>query len=574
MSKPSAIGKNHVLQVGHALQQALARKSIETFPETIIQTVRFILETYPNIEGVVSKYDTAQPDHSPDLQLYFRKGKTVNVNLFTVRGESAIQPKNLGAKSFLKKYFHSDGLQLYFNDYLKKEYVLFLKAIISLHEKPLVYDEVSMLRKKVNTYYPRFTEEINSFRRGFLFSLREYCFDLLKDEYNLGAMGIQHAFDELMMLKETTIITRYTSDQKCLRVERWKSEIDSAEGVQLYKKGNDTIGIRSGNEALTLRFKFESRPSSSLKLATSYEFFPETDQVIEQNRQSIQQFESLIHKHLEEGSKKGKSNAIGKCNEAMIYYRIVKENPTVNQVDEKGYLQMLETYYAVLSSKELSSIEAASLVTTEKIYEYLSDKYGAFEIETIQLVGESYLANRLDTSDLQIVLLVNQKYVIESLSLKAIARRSAQITAKNPGAGQLLGSTYFGIGSLALVIDEVETQFKAGMFTHRQSLEAVSKAIGEALQDAPQAKLKKGVKSLLGDKTAVVTMYFENDSLVLAYDDIQDRVDVLPQTPSSIQTTLVWNERKERLALRVKFSRGQKYGWSALKLAVDYRLAF
>lgn len=574
MSKPSAIGKNHVVQVGRALKQALMEESIEAFPETIVQTVHFILKEYPNIERVVSKYDTARPDHSPDLQFHFHQGKPINVNLFTVRGGSAIQPKNLGAKSFLKKYFHSNGLQLYFNDYMEEEYTSFLKAIISPHEEPGVYDGVATLRRKVNDYYPKFNEKINPLRTKFLFKLREYCFDLLKDEYNLGAKGIQSAFEELMMLKETTIITRYTSGQKCLRVERWKSEIDSREGIQLYKKGNDAVGIRSGNEALTIRFKFESRPTSSIKLATSYEVFPEEREVVQQNMQSIQQFEDLIHNHVENTDKRGKSNAIGKCNEAMIYYRLVKENPTVNQVDEKDYLQMLEAYYSVLSLKELTSIETSSTITTERIYEYLVDKYEAFEIVAIQLVGESYLANRLDTSDLQMVLVVDQKYVIESLSLKAIAKKSTQITAKNPGAGQLLGPTYFDIGSLALVIDEVEAKFKKDLLNHRQSLESVSKAIGEALQDAPQTKLKKGVKSLLGDKTTVVTIYFENDSIVLAYDDIQDEIEVLPQIPSSIQTTLLWNEQQEKLSLRVKFSRGQKYGWSALKLAVDYRLSW
>ena len=79
------------------------------------------------------------------------------------------------------------------------------------------------MKKRVNKYYTKFVEEINQLRSEFLFSLREF-FQLLKDEYNWGQQGIQHAFNELMLLDSTNIITRYTKENKCLSVERWESE--------------------------------------------------------------------------------------------------------------------------------------------------------------------------------------------------------------------------------------------------------------------------------------------------------------------------------------------------------------
>lgn len=124
------------------------------------------------------------------------------------------------------------------------------------------------------------------------------------------------------------------------------------------------------------------------------------------------------------------------------------------------------------------------------------------------------------------------------------------------------------------LIEETEKKFKQGLLNHRQSLEAVSAELGQALLNAPQEKLKKGVSSLLGDKPMVLTIYHERDSLLLEYDAIQDQIEVYPNHPSAIQTTLRWNDLQEELSLRVKFSRGQKYGWSSLKLTGEYRVNY
>lgn len=574
MGKSSKIGRNHVLLVGRALNQLFVGQSIESFPETVVQTVKFICKKYPTIESAVSKYEREHPDLHPDLQLTLSNDEEVNVNLFKIKGSAAIQPKNLGARSFLETYFCSKGLQIYFTDYLDESYTHFLREVISLKEKPNDYDQIPALKKKVNAYYPKFTPEINPLRTSFLFDLREYCFELLQGEFNIGARGIQHAFNELMMLEDTTIITRYADGDKCLSVAFWKSEIDSEKGIEIYKKGNDTIGIRSGDEALTIRFKFESSPTSSMKLATSYQRFPSHNQIEKENRQSVAKFERLLQKHVEKKKQRGRPDAIGKCNEAMVYYRIVKENPAIDQIQKKEYQELLVNHYSKLTPKELASIQLASKVTTQKMYTYLADKYGQFHIESIQLVTQSYLKDRSDTSDLQLILKVNRKSITASFSLKAIARRNTKITSKNPGARQLLGPTYFDIGSLGLVIDETEKRFKKGELNHRQSMEIVSAEIGKALLHAPGENLKKGVRALLGNQPMVVTIYLENDSLVLEYDAIQEEVIVQPNTPSTIQTTLTWNTGQEELSLRVKFSRSQAYGWSSLKLACDYRVEY
>lgn len=163
MKKQSFIGKKHVMKVSEALKASLAGQSIENFPETIIETIVFIQKKYPTIASVVDKYESSQPNHAPDLQLHLLDETIATVNLFTIRGGAAIQPKNLGAKSFFKKYFHSQGLQAYFNAYLDKIYKKFLKASIALKEPVNEYDSVLFLKRKMRDYYPKFGESLSKY---------------------------------------------------------------------------------------------------------------------------------------------------------------------------------------------------------------------------------------------------------------------------------------------------------------------------------------------------------------------------------------------------------------------------
>ena len=569
MGKLSEIGKRHVLEVCEALNSYLIDESINAFNELVQETAKYILKLYPNIRVVRSKFETEQPDFNPDLLLTLSNDVEIKVSLFRIKGKSAIQPKNLGAKSFLEKYFLSERLQQNFNDYFAKEYDLYLQSILDISGYRNVYDRTPELKRKVSAQYPKFEDEINPLRTGFLFSLREYCFMLLKEEFNEGTLGIRNAYKELMMLDSTNIITRYTNENKCSCVEEWKSTIDLDQGIHLYKKGNDRIGIRFGTDALTIRFKFESSPTSSVKLATSYEVFPAENGIVHKNLKSIKMFEGLLERH-KQLNKKDDSNAIGKCNEAMVYYRILVTDPKVHQVDEEEFQLMLESYAPYISTKTLLNIQQSSKNAVVKIDEYLQRKYHSYEIEAIQLVPDNYLKDRLDTSDLKVILRVEERYVEENLSLKAISKSGAKITVKNPGAGTILGPLYFDVGSLALVTDDVKDKFIQKQLTRKQCLEVISVALGGYLEMANQAQLQKGLAAIRGTATTIVTNYSSNKSLILEHDVIKGEVKVYPQTPSLIQTTLCWNDKQEELSLRVKFSKGQQHGWSSLKLACEY----
>ena len=130
MKKPSTIGKKHVEDVGRALNQLLKKQPINDFSDPVIKTVNYITSLFPKVQSVSTKYEQMNPDEHADLTLVVKNGKRINVELFLIKGKATIQPKNLGAKSFLEKYFKSKELQVVFNEYMNQKYcVLQVKSL-------------------------------------------------------------------------------------------------------------------------------------------------------------------------------------------------------------------------------------------------------------------------------------------------------------------------------------------------------------------------------------------------------------------------------------------------------------
>lgn len=559
MAKSSERGKVHVLKVYESL---LNHKD---YP-----TANYIKQLYPNIKSIMNKYQTNHPDQHPDLLLMLQNEDVIKINLFTIKGAASIQPKNIGAKSFLSKYFNSEALQKMFNVDLENELKAFYREIVRQKEQINEYDTITILRSKVKDYFPKFTDEINPLRRVFLAQLRDIAFYLLKEAYNAKKSLLEETFQILMMTDSINIVSRCNEEQ-IYKVEQWQTQIDFAKPLYIYKKGNDTVGLRIGEHALTLRFKFESSPSTSIKIATSFEYFPENAKVQNENLQSIEAFEKKIEQHVKT-STSNSSNAIGKCNEAIIYYRLLKTNPLLQQVEESAYQEILTSYSSIVDHDILLQIVESSIVTKEKIEEYLVNKYGEYRLQSIQLVPESYIKDRLDTTDLKIILLANGKYIEEGLSLKAIANKSAKITVKNPGAGQILGPLYFDVGSLVPLLDKLKKQFDLGKKNHRQCLEEISVEFGQAVGNAELNKLQKGLVAILGNATKVITMYKQNDCHILEHNKAIGHVMINQQTPSAIQTTFICNEGELNLSLRVKFSAGKSKGWSSVKFVGEMEI--
>ncbi|MBP1311899.1 hypothetical protein [Paenibacillus sp. 1182] len=568
---PRLIGDEHVKDVYQALLKYIKNESIDYYPKTVTQTVLYITNLYPYIESVKYKFDTNNPDQEKDLTLYVNSNQTISVNLFLVRKGGRIQQKNPGAKSFFSKYFLSERLQLKFNQLFEMKYQNFLNELVELKLGEHYVKDIKELKKLVSGYFPKFTDEINPYRDLFLYNLRELCFSLLKDFYNERNEGFFHAYNVFFMTEDVNIITSYGKTQNDVNVEQFDPGTPRFSDIQIYKSGKNAVGIKYGEVALTLRFKFESSPTSSIKLAASYDKFPDESEKEEINFVTVKEMQYLLNNH-QYTHNSNSSNAIGKCHEAITYFYFLKEFPNVSQVEPDECVQLMRKYYSLVKPQVLEKLYNSTSSLVPVIREKLSQKYNNFQIKSVELVPESYINDRLDTGDLQLILIVNKEYIVESISLKALAKRNSNITTKNPGIGTIIGPTYFNIGTLEPVVNEVKSKFQIGELNHKESLEVLAAELGLKLKEATQEQLKRGIENLLGKAMLAVTFYDDNVSICKEHSKIDGNITVYIKTPTAIQNKLAWHNDLEAINLRVKFSRGQNHGWSTVKLTSEYRL--
>ncbi|WP_341518445.1 hypothetical protein [Bacillus paramobilis] len=571
MKNPKTIGDNHVKSVQQALLQSLNSLSINNYPQTSKETVTFIQGLYPNIDSVTSKFDDPHPDRTNDLTLYLKDGSITYINLFYIKKGGKIQPKNPGAKSFLAKYFLSEDIQDIFNNKFEKYYLEFLKELVEHNEGTHYITDKKELKKLVQYYFPKFTKDINEYRGRFLFNLRETCFSLLQKFHSQANIGFSHAFKFFFMVDSVNIITRYGKEEDDIQVEKFCPPQPTFNDIELYKIGKDSVGIKFGEVALTLRFKFESSPTSSIKLATSYHEFPEEQDIKSINKKTINKIKKLITKH-EYIKIKNNSNAIGKCHEAFSYYYFLKEFPNIVQVDPNTCINLIDTYYSALEPETLKELFEATSTIVPAITKKLCQKYKKYTIESIELIPDAYIGDRLDTGDLQLILKVNNAIIVENISLKALAQKNSKITTKNPGIGTILGPTYFNAGSMKSIVNEVKSTFNIGGLNHRESQEKLSYELGRQLEKATQEQLRIGAGNLLGKAMMAITIYKTGVSFCKEHSEIDSEVHVKVNSPTTIQNTLLWNDGQETINLRIKFSEKQSYGWSSVKLTSEYRL--
>lgn len=563
------IGNDFVMDVAFQLNYYLLHKSYyKQTSKVASETAKYIVNEFPNYSKILSKFDHPYPDNKPDLEITIN-GQVVNVNLFHIKGRGKVQQKNLGALSFLEKYFESKSLQEKFNEFYETIYNSYLESIHKLIFKGYSYTKKINLKAELRPYLEELkSEEVLFHRRKFLFLLRECAFDLFKNEYNLESPSIHNAFRTLMLLDDINIVGRTLSNDK-IEIETVNPILDFRNNIELFKKGNDSVEIAVGNVSLILRFKFESNPLSSIKLATSYAEDRQVSQ--DKNINYLKSFEKVLsrHSHIKD---KNISNAIGKCNEAIIYHKFIQMDSSIVQVDDETSLKMIENYMNRVSEKNINDLQKSAKVTQEKIIEFLDGKYPNNTITSIQLVPESYLEDRLNNSDMKLILYYNSKYIEEDISLKAIKNKNSKITVKNPGAGTILESQYFDAGSLRPLIAETKSLYEQKKLNHMDSLEKVSEQMGEYLSNVPNHHLEKGLKAILGSNILAVTFYGMNSAIVLEHEEIKTKIIILKQTPTKIQTTLVWNNSLEELTMRMKFSGSQSKGWTSLKLACEYQI--
>lgn len=122
------------------------------------------------------------------------------------------------------------------------------------------------------------------------------------------------------------------------------------------------------------------------------------------------------------------------------------------------------------------------------------------------------------------------------------------------------------------IVNEVKSTFNTGSLNHRDSLEKLSYELGKQLEKANQEQLRTGTGNLLGKAMMAITIYNEGVSLCKEHSEINSAIKVKINTPTTIQNTILWSNDQETISLRMKFSKGQHYGWSSVKLTSEYQL--
>jgi len=578
IQKPREIGDQHVMEVARILREYLRD---DIMPENLSlagATALFIIENQQNILSVKSKFEAENSNTHPDLILTLHNGDNIVVNLYKIKNNQRIQPKNLGAKSFLARYFNSQNLQDEFNDYFEIVYLDFLNEILNTSDFYIDEDSsIEECKKEIRRLKPcitNFTEELNEFRSRLLYELREKCFSLFLNEYNTKSAGIESAFNELFMTDSMNIISRH-KDDALVRIEEFKVDVGEIQNIKLSKMGSNTLGITSGNTSLLLRFKFESGPLSSIKLATSFAENKTEAEVVSENDTSLKAFQRALSKRLQINVSTTDKNAIGKCSESIFYCQLLEQNPDAKQLDSEGFVDMFAKYSLEIPEQDITAILTSTVDAVLNLLTFLNTKHGQYIVESIELVPDKYLKNRLDTADIELVLKAGEKYITEPVSLKATRTNTGSVVCKNPGGGQILGPTYFNLNQKIISdrIEELKANFINTEEGRRDVMSRISKDIGEQLAHATDEQLSRGVQALLGRAIVVIVFYRQNKHALLEHDKYISNISFHPNVPTNIQNELSWFDGIEKVQLRVKFSSGIGSGWSSIKLACTHKFS-
>ncbi|MGI1807154.1 hypothetical protein ACRPK8_15665 [Exiguobacterium sp. TDN 0502] len=567
IKKQKFSGDEHTREVAMYLEQLIQEKSSlseKQYPAIVV--AQFLFTQFPKISEVKTKFDFERADHHADLYIY-QDELIYPIHLFSLKKNATIQPKNPGAKSFLHKYFSLTEAQHTFNTLLDKARSNLFKDI-AIHQgiTDLYVSEVA-LKKSINAL--QLDESIlKDYRKRFLEGIRDHCYSLLLDSLNEHQSDFFKGFKHLSMIEEYKVV--FIEETYEIKLEQ--QTIQTFESVHLLKKNNSSIHILLDDYELELRFKFESSLTSSIKLATKLSHTCElTNQFQQKTRQLntkwLSSFEDSLHTHTLL-THSNKSNAIGRCHEVLTLYQFIKHNPTIHLVDPTQVHHTLTAYYSYLESDVLQQLIESAHVTNSVLLRYLKDMYGQYQIEQIQLVSDSYIANKLETADILLTLRYEQNLIELPLSLKALKVHNSVMTIKNPGAGTILSYQYFDVfDEMQEFIARIKEKYLIGSISRQEVLSEVSNEITKHLSIASQHALVSGLKKMIGTNLSIVSFYQNSTCSIHPPIEVGGQIHVSQHSPTT--TRLTWSDGNEYLNFRVKFSAGASRGWSSLKLSCE-----
>lgn len=564
-------GDTHTKQVTTYLKQLIHSDSAKpSTNDASWMTAYFLFTQFPGIIDAQSKFEFPNSDNYADLYIY-QNDQVIPIHLFSLKKRGSIQPKNPGAKSFLKKYFNLPEAQLQLNSIIDQERKELYRHILTQKNRSHLYLSDRDLKKQVSLLKLS-PSESKKYRQMILESIRDQCYSILLKLLNTNHTLIFNGFKALSLIEEYKVLS-IQEINKSIHIEMQQQEFKSFHNICLLKKNTSSIYIYIDDFELELRFKFESSLSSSIKLATKLssaihltEQLPQKFESV--NNQLLNTFEDTLKDHTYI-PRSNNSNAIGRCNETLLIYQFIKKNSSINVVDAEIVQSTFEKHYKNLNNETFEQLITCSETTYHSISVFLEERFGQFyAIQQIQLVADSYISNKLETAD--IIFTINHKnsYIEIPLSLKALKKKNSMMTLKNPGVGSILSYRYFDIyDDMQLYIARIKEKYQSNLLDRKEVLSIVSQKITEHLKNASQTSLELGLRNMIGTNTSVISFYQQNLSSIHSYLQVEGPVEV--QQINSTTTRLSWMSGQEEIRLRVKFSSGASHGWSSLKLSCE-----
>lgn len=574
--KQKHIGNKHVYEVKEHLLKLLSGEDV-IVNSTSSATASYIFNKHSSIKSISSKFDHKNPDKYPDLTIHIENNK-VPYHLFSIKN-GGIQPRNLGGKSFLSTYFQEDTLQERFNIRLEQLYIHFYRSILKDSDE---YTSLTDLRKEVKNAEISFSnnDNANKSRKNFLFSLRENALEIFYELLNTDKREkIISGLNYLLFNGESMLIAKKKAPD--FPVIETNYQFSYADSINVYRKGNDSIGFTNGTFVLFIRFKFESQPHSPIKLTTSLGKYESTSNI---NTSLILRFEKTWNDLIANTHYTGRvdPNSVGKINEALIYHYLLQNKPTVisdENVKEARHIENIKIYGVNLPKSTLKKLNEASKLAVENVLlDYIKLKYPEHSISAISLTDDAYRLDIRDNSDIKLILKPvypsSFKDTVKELgfSLKANARSNATSVVKNPGFGKILGPNYFKIGDTENINSELKDLFQKNKINHNQVLIFANQYLAESLSSASVETLKYGLATIIGKIPIVHTFYEDNNAKISGLITYGNDLKFEANYPTKISNSIFWNNGKEQLIMRVKFEGNHSKGWTSLKLVCTYKI--
>lgn len=537
--------------------------------------------------------DYENPNTAPPIVVDTAEGEAWEYDLRLGGRAGAIQPGDRGAQNILLKCLGLREAQNQFNRVFEQERTRFYQELLELLDDEPLEDPMA-LRGEVRKVTARLLldgESVRAVRGCFLGRLRDHLHTLLESM----ARSSPDALRDYRPLLLTHPQRRMLVAGFC----KGRPEVISvgfperAEGTPVVGRlGRDTVRISFNNLALSLRLKFENDHLSAVKLAVAYQPSSLLPGVTAAKNYGYVK-SALAQLADVQGTTTDGSTHVGACFEILVALYLLQETEAENRSPEmsRELLRQASGVTSITMNRLLNAAPAAARFLRARLQDSVPHD---LIVEYVMHDPRAYAADPLETRDISVGFRSDRRLTEIGVSLKAVARITKEIGTKNPGAGTLLGPTYFGLVPDKVVhehIAEIKMEFldsqrieamdkahsRSGTNAHstamRRFADYLEQTLRGALEDGLQRQLLCGLSALVGRRPILIAAYGGNPSLFWFDPQIATSQEVHAIRRTRDNTITVECDRL-RYDIRVKFVSATRHvgQWSNLKAFVTIRM--